>query len=358
MGRITLRPVIWRLRRVRVRRRNRPSVSGVNSAHNGWAKTETVKDYYMNISRVSIKPDTLDQRSRVKDYISLTKPEVLFLVLIATSLGCVMASESLNLLALFHALIGTALVAGGTAALNHYIERASDSVMRRTARRPLPSGRLTPHEVLLFGIGLSLAGTVYLALTLNLLTSLIGLAALLSYLLLYTPLKRRSRLCTLVGAFPGAAPVLMGWAAARGNLAPEAWVLYAILFLWQFPHFLAIGWMYREDYARAGMLMIPEGAEGAEGKDSGRVTFGLIRLTAQALVVASFLPTALGMAAGGYLCSAFLLGLGLLYVVNRAATERSGAAAKRLLHATVIYLPLLFVILVLYRTDPVDAWPI
>src|SRR5262245_26454894 len=352
MGRITLRPVIWRLRRVRVRRRNRPSVSGVNSAHNGWAKTETVKDYYMNISRVSIKPDTLDQRSRVKDYISLTKPEVLFLVLIATSLGCVMASESLNLLALFHALIGTALVAGGTAALNHYIERASDSLMRRTARRPLPSGRLTPQEVLLFGIGLSLAGTVYLALTLNLLTSLIGLAALLSYLLLYTPLKRRSRLCTLVGAFPGAAPVLIGWAAVRGSLAPEAWVLYAILFLWQFPHFLAIGWMYREDYARAGMLMLPE------DDGSGRVTFGLIRLTAQALVVASFLPTVMGMAEGVYLCSAFLLGLGLLLVVNRGAAERSGVAAKRLLYATVIYLPLLFLFLVLYRTDPVAGWPI
>jgi heme o synthase len=294
----------------------------------------------------------VNRRSRLKVFISLTKPEVLFLVLIATSLGCVMASESLNLLALFHALIGTALVAGGTAALNHYIEREPDAQMRRTARRPLPSGRLKPQEALLFGTGLSLAGTAYLALTLNLLTSLIGLAALLSYLLLYTPLKRRSRLCTLIGAFPGAAPVLMGWTAVRGDLAPEAWVLYAILFLWQFPHFLAIGWMYREDYARAGMLMIPE----VDG--SGRVTFGLIRLTAQALVLASFLPTVMGMAERVYLCSAFLLGLGLLFVVNRAAAERSGAAAKHLLHATVIYLPLLFLILAVYRTDPVDGWPI
>src|SRR5262245_31569459 len=340
MGRITLRPVIWRLRRVRVRRRNRPSVSGVNSAHNGWAKTETVKDYYMNISRVSIKPDTLDQRSRVKDYISLTKPEVLFLVVIAAGLGCVMASESLNLLVLFHTLIGTALVAGGTAALNHYLERAHDTKMRRTAQRPLPSGRLKPLEALLFGMVLSLVGTTYLAFGLNLLTSLIGLAALLSYLLLYTPLKRRSRLCTLVGAFPGAAPVLMGWSAVRGDLAPEAWVLYAILFLWQFPHFLAIGWMYREDYARAGMLMIPE----RDG--SGRVTFGIIRLRTQALVVMSFIPTLMGMAGKVYLCSAFLLGLGLIFVVNRAAAERTGAAAKRLLHATVIYLPLLFLFLV------------
>jgi heme o synthase len=297
---------------------------------------------------------TVHQHSRAKDYISLTKPEVLFLVLIATSLGYVMASQSLNLLGLFHALIGTALVAGGTAALNHYVERASDSLMRRTARRPLPSGRLKPREVLWFGIGLSLTGTAHLALTVNLLTSLVGLAALFSYLLVYTPLKRRSRLCTLVGAFPGAAPVLMGWTAAGGNLAPEAWVLYAILFLWQFPHFLAIGWMYREDYARAGMRMIPEGPE---GEDSGRMTFGLIRITAQVLVVASFLPTVMGMAERVYLCSAFLLGLGLLYVVNRAAVERSGVAAKHLLHATVIYLPLLYLFLVVYRTDPVDGWP-
>lgn len=309
----------------------------------------------MNLSSESIKPYPVIQQSRVKDFISLTKPEVLFLVLITTGLGCVMASDSLNLLVMFHALIGTALVASGTAALNHYLEREHDARMHRTARRPLPSGRLKPEEVLRFGMGLSLAGTAYLALTLNLLTSLIGLAALLSYLLLYTPLKRRSRLCTFVGAFPGAAPVLMGWAAVRGELSPEAWVLYAILFLWQFPHFLAIGWMYREDYARAGMLMIPEGPE---GEGSGRVTFGLIRLTAQALVLVSFIPTMMGMAAGVYLCSAFLLGLGLLYVVNRAAAERSGAAAKYLLHATVIYLPLLFLFLVLYRTDPVAGWPI
>ena len=299
---------------------------------------------------VVLTATAVNRPSRVKDFISLTKPEVLFLVLVATGVGCVMASKSLNLLTLMHALIGTALVAGGTAALNHYIERASDSLMRRTARRPLPSGRLNPNEVLMFGIGLSLKGIVYLAFTLNLLTGLIGLAALLSYLLLYTPLKRRSRLCTLVGAFPGAAPVLMGWAAVRGDLGPEAWVLFAILFLWQFPHFLAIGWMYREDYTRAGMLMIPDVKE---GDDTGRMTFSLIRRTAQALVVVSFLPVLMGMTSGVYLCSAFLLGLGLLYVVNGATSDRSAVAAKHLLHATVIYLPLLFLFLVFCRTDVV-----
>src|SRR2546421_220680 len=212
-----------------------------------------------------------------------------------------MAAASLDVFALAHALLGTALVAGGTAAPNQYSERAHDARMRRTARRPLPAGRLQPQEVLRFGLGLSLAGTVYLAVTLNLLTSLVGLAALLSYLLLYTPLKRRSCLCTLVGACPGAAPVLMGWAAVRGDLAPAAWVLYAILFLWQFPHFLAIGWLYREDYARAGMRMIPA------GDGSGRATFGLIQLTAQALVAVRFLPALMGVAAMASLAAALLL---------------------------------------------------
>jgi protoheme IX farnesyltransferase len=176
---------------------------------------------------------------------------------------------------------------------------------------------LQPQEVLRFGLGLSLASTVYLALTLNLLTSLLGLAAL-SVTSCSTPLKRRSCLCTLVGACPGAAPVLMGWAAVRGDLALEAWVLYAILFLWQLPHFLAIGWLYREDYARAGMLMLPA------GDGSGRATFGLIQLTAQAVVAVSFLPTLMGMAGMGYLGAALLLGVGLLYVVSQAASERSG----------------------------------
>jgi len=291
-------------------------------------------------------------RSRAQDFLSLTKPRVLLLVLIATGLGGVMAAESLDVGVLVHALLGTALVVGGTAALNQYIERAHDARMRRTAHRPLPAGRLQPQEGLRFGLGLSLAGTAYLALTLNLLTSLVGLAALLSYLLLYTPLKRRSRLCTLVGACPGAAPVLIGWLAVRGDFAPAAWVLYAILFLWQFPHFLAIGWLYREDYARAGMLMIPA------GHGSGRATFGLIQLTAQALVAVSFIPTLMGMAGMVYLCAAFLLGVGLLCVVSRAASERSGVAAKHLLRATVIYLPLLYLFLVLFRTDPVAAWPL
>jgi len=191
--------------------------------------------------------------ARLMDFVSLTKPEVLFLVLIATAAGCLMASDTLDPSTLFDAVLGTALVAAGTAALNHYAERAYDGKMRRTANRPLPSGRLTPQAALRFGIVLSVTGTIYLAVTCNLLTGAIGLAALLSYLLLYTPLKRRSDLCTLVGAFPGAAPILMGWTAVRDEITLGGWILYAILFFWQFPHFLAIGWMFRDDYARASV---------------------------------------------------------------------------------------------------------
>jgi protoheme IX farnesyltransferase len=288
-------------------------------------------------------PQTLPP-ARLMDFVSLTKPEVLLLVLITTGAGCLMASASLNPLILFNALMGTALVAGGTAALNHYAERAYDGKMRRTANRPLPAGRLTPRAALGFGIALSVTGTIYLAVTCNLLTSVVGLAALLAYLLLYTPLKRRSDLCTLVGAFPGAAPILMGWAAVRDDLTLGAWILYAILFFWQFPHFLAIGWMYRDDYKRAQMLMTPQ-----NDRDGGSA-FRQVWIMSVALVVLSFFPAVLGMAGSVYVLAALILGLGLLIAVHRAASLRTKASAKELLHATVIYLPLLFLMMVLDKT--------
>lgn len=282
--------------------------------------------------------------ARLMDFVSLTKPEVLLLVLIATGAGCLMASASLDLLILFNAMLGTALVAGGTAALNHYAERTHDGKMRRTANRPLPAGRLTPRAALGFGISLSVMGTIYLAVTCNLLTGVVGLAALLAYLLLYTPLKRRTDLCTLVGAFPGAAPILMGWTAVRDDLTLGAWVLYAILFFWQFPHFIAIGWMYRDDYARAGMLMTP-----LNDRDGSRA-FRQVWIMSVALVVLSFFPALLGMAGSVYVLTALILGLGLLIAVHRAASLRTKASAKELLHATVIYLPLLFLMMVLDKT--------
>ena len=288
--------------------------------------------------------------ARLMDFVSLTKPEVLLLVLIATGAGCLMASTSLDPLVLFNAIMGTALVAGGTAALNHYAERNHDSKMRRTANRPLPGGRLTPQAALGFGIVLSVTGTIYLAATCNLLTSAIGLAALLAYLLLYTPLKRRTDLCTLVGAFPGAAPILMGWTAVRDDLTLGGWILYAILFFWQFPHFLAIGWMYRDDYARARMLMTPQ------NDPHGSSAFRQVRIMSVALIVLSFFPVIIGMAGTVYLLASLLLGLGLLIAVHRAASLRTNASAKELLHATVIYLPLLFLMMVLDRTTSFYDW--
>src|SRR6185503_9108310 len=240
--------------------------------------------------------------ARLMDFVSLTKPEVLLLVLITTATGGSMASEWFDPWLLLNATIGTGLVAAGTAALNHLLERAHDSKMRRTANRPLPAGRLTPRAVLCFGIVLSVSGTVYLAVNCNVLTGAIGLAALLSYLLLYTPLKRRSDLCTLVGAFPGAATILMGWTAVRGDITLGGWILYAILFFWQFPHFIAIGWIYRDDYARARMLMTPQGDR------DGVIAFRQVWIMSAAFIAMSLFPAALGMTGSVYILAALVLG--------------------------------------------------
>ena len=282
--------------------------------------------------------------SRLSDFVALTKPEITFLVLLATAVGSIMASASVDLLSLFHAPLGTALLASGAAALNQYLERLHDARMRRTANRPLPAGRMTPQEALYFGMGLSVAGTLYLALSENYLTAMIGLIALLSYLFVYTPLKRRTHLCTLIGAFPGAAPVLMGWSSVQGNLAPQAWLLYATLFLWQFPHFLAIAWLYREDYSQAGMLML------ADNDTKSGSTFRQMWIASLALIIASLAPSLIGMTGKLYLYFALLFGVGLLFFVQRAASIRSKRAARQLVHATVIYLPLLYVVMILDRT--------
>src|SRR6266536_1862888 len=197
----------------------------------------------------------------LSDYWALTKPEVNFLIVITTFAGFYLGHaghwRDFPFLLSINAVLGTLLVASGTGTLNQYIERRFDAQMRRTARRPLAAGRLAPSAVFWFGIALSVVGSVYLAVAVNLLSSVLAIATLLSYLFFYTPLKRKTPLCTLVGAFPGAMPPLIGWAAASGNLTFEAWTLYALLFLWQFPHFMAIAWMYREDYDRAGYLVLP-----------------------------------------------------------------------------------------------------
>lgn len=201
---------------------------------------------------------TLTLKSKLRDYYILTKPEVNLLILMTTSAGYYLGSHGpLRIFGLINTLLGTLLVASGTATLNQWMERVYDGQMRRTATRPLPSGRLSSREAFLFGILLSVAGGVYLAATVNLLASLLAVSTLLSYLLVYTPLKRKTALCTLLGAIPGAMPTLIGWAGGAGTIDGQAWFLFGILFLWQFPHFLAIALMYRQDYARAGYHMLP-----------------------------------------------------------------------------------------------------
>lgn len=287
-------------------------------------------------SRVSRTPN------RLADYLVLTKPEVTLLVLVSTLVGFYLASEPrLNLLLLLHTLLGTALVAGGTATLNQFLERDADAKMHRTAKRPLPTRRLEPVQALWFGVGLALAGVLYLALAVNGLSSLLAALTLTSYLFLYTPLKHRTSLCTVVGAFPGAMPPLIGWAAAQGQLSAEAWVIYAMLFLWQFPHFLAIAWMYREDYARAGILMLP--VTDAGGPATGRhiVFYSLV------LLPVSLLPTLLGMAGMVYFFGALALGLWFLGSGISLAVTRSNVYARRLLQVSIVYLPLVFALLML-----------
>ena len=278
--------------------------------------------------------------SAVGDYWTLTKPEVNFLVVVSTLVGFYLGSRGrLDWLLLVHTLLGTLLVASGTATLNQFMEREADSRMRRTAMRPLPAGRLSPSKAFWFGMMLSAAGGIYLWRLVNGLASALAVFTLATYLLVYTPLKRKTPLCTLVGAFPGAVPPLIGWAAARGGLNGEAWVLYGILFLWQFPHFLAIAWMYREDYARAGLLMLPPDDR------EGRSTTLRILVYSSALLPVSLAPVMMGQVGLIYFFGAIILGLGLLGCGGRLAVTRSKALARRVVLASVVYLPLVFALM-------------
>jgi protoheme IX farnesyltransferase len=279
------------------------------------------------------------------DYWTLTKPEVNFLVLVSTLVGFCLASPGVvHGWLLFHTLMGTLLVASGTGTLNQYIERRTDAFMRRTANRPLPAGRLAHQEALWFGILLSVAGGAELWIAANPLTSALALATLATYLILYTPLKRRTPLCTLVGAFPGAVPPLIGWAAVRNGLSGQVWVLYAILFLWQFPHLLAIAWMYREDYARAGLQMLPR------HDHDGSATVRQIIACTLALLPVSLIPAFTGHAGRVYLVGAVILGVGFLYYGARLAAQRTNVLAKQLLMASIVYLPLVLTLLMFDRT--------
>jgi protoheme IX farnesyltransferase len=274
--------------------------------------------------------------SRANAYVALTKPDVSFLVLMTTAAGYYMGVRGpVDWLHLVQTVFATMLIAAGTAALNHYIERDSDRYMRRTAGRPLPSGVLQPREALWFGVVLSLAGALDLYFTAGPLAAGLGVATCLSYLLAYTPLKKRTVWATFVGAFPGAIPPMIGWVAATGSLDRGAWLLFGILFFWQFPHFHAIAWMYREDYARAGILMLPV------VDPQGTRTFRQIILTAAALVGVSLLPAILGLAGVVYFFGALVVSVALLQVCLWAASAKTNVRAKWLMHATVMHIPVL-----------------
>jgi heme o synthase len=284
--------------------------------------------------------DRLPGMIHLRDYWALTKPEVNFLILITTGvgfyLGCANRARPMSVLSLANALLGTLLVASGAGALNQYLERTLDAQMCRTARRPLAAGRLKPPAVLAFGTLLAVTGSIYLALACNLLASALATLTLLAYLFVYTPLKRKTAICVFVGAFPGAMPPLIGWAAATGRLNLAAGALYAMLFLWQFPHFMAIAWMYREDYERAGYRVLPKG--------NARVPVVILEtlLPLAALIAISFMQSPAQHAANFHGAAAALLGAGFAYFGWAFAFERSRFAARRLLTASIVYLPLLY----------------
>jgi protoheme IX farnesyltransferase len=279
--------------------------------------------------------------------VALTKPRIVVMVLVTVATGFILGARGgshPSTLAL--TMLGTALVAGGASALNQLLERTRDGLMRRTARRPLPSGRLTPAEAAVFGAAISAVGLAVLAWSANPTAAAVALATLILYVFVYTPLKPLTTLNTAVGAVPGALPPVIGWAAATGRLGAEAWALFLIVFLWQFPHFLAIAWIYRDDYARAGYRMLP--AVDPRGRITGRQS----AFYALALVPGGLMPTAVGLA--GQLYFAGALGLGLFYLAYsvRFWADVSDLTARRLLRASFLYLP---AVLLLMLLNPLPA---
>ena len=287
---------------------------------------------------------SLSFAAKLSAYAELTKPRITFLVVLTAAAGfCMGSAAGIDYVRLLNMGIGIALLSSGISALNQYLERDLDGLMRRTQERPLPSGKLLPIEAAIFGISLSVIAIAYLAVLINPLSALLGCATLVSYLFVYTPLKPKTTLSTVLGAFPGAMPPFIGWVAARGEITIDAWILFAILFLWQFPHFLAIARMYRDDYARAGIKMLPV------VEPDGRVTGQQIISYTLLLVPVSLLPVVTGLAGSAYLVGATILGLGFLYFSARAALVRTSWQARRLLLASVLYLPILFGLMVLNR---------
>jgi len=288
--------------------------------------------------------------SLLRDYAELTKTRITMLIVLTAWCGYFFGAHRMGVsswsLGLIHALFGIALVSSGTAALNELLESEVDARMRRTALRPLPSGRMTRAHAAAVGLTLTLGGSVYLAIYTNLLTGTLVFLTSLVYLAAYTPLKKISPVCTFVGAFPGAMPVVLGWTAARGRIEPETLILFAIMFVWQFPHFLSIAWLYREDYAQGDIRMLPV------VDSDGKSTVWRILAYSAALIPVTLLPVAFGMAGRIYLVGAILMGfalfrvsMGMAYPQLPATAPASKPSARRLLRATIIYLPALFALM-------------
>ncbi len=278
--------------------------------------------------------------ARMLDYLELTKPRIAVFALVTVAVGYTLgASGNWQLAGLSHAMVGIALVAAGCSALNQFIERSSDARMRRTSNRPLPCGRLLPAEGLFFGLATGILGTMYLVIWVNTLTAVLAVVTFVFYAAVYTPLKRVTSFCTVIGAIPGALPPVLGWTAGGGQLDAAAFTLFAILFLWQFPHFLAIAWLYRNEYHQAGLQMLPS------SRPSARV-IGLISMVyALALIPVSLLPMQLTLAGNNYLFGALILGAGYLACSVRFAVAESVRTARELLWSSLIYLPTLLLVL-------------
>ena len=298
----------------------------------------------MGKARVSmrVKAAVAAAYRRASDFLALTKPRLVLLVLVTTLAGFYLGAEGApDWVLLLHTFVGTALAAGGAVALNQYIERDIDAGMARTRLRPLPDGRIDPVEALLFGLGIAIGGTVYLLVFVNPLSSLVTAVIIGCYLFAYTPLKQVTSLCTVVGAVPGALPPVVGWAAAQGSIEIGAIVLFAILFFWQIPHSLAIGYLCRSDYARVGVRLLP--ALSPDGRSTGQQ----IVSNSLALLAVGLLPTLVGLAGSVYFFIALLLGGGVVAYAVRFALSRSAATARGLLRVSYIYVPLQLAVMAL-----------
>lgn len=280
-------------------------------------------------------------REKLAAYLELTKPRIAFLLVLTSAAGFYLgANKGFDAVLFLNSIVGITLLAFGVATLNQVWEKDTDALMERTAKRPLPTNTLSLTEALTFGVSLCLVAEIYLAFLVNFLTAVLGVLVIVGYVLLYTPLKTRTSASTAVGAFPGALPPLMGWTAATGEITLGAWVLFAMLFLWQFPHFLAIAWMYREQYAKAGILMLPV------VEPEGKITAQQIVIFTIILLPISLAPFFIGFAGLIYLIGASVLGIWFLWASIQAARAKSVEKARKLLLVSVIYLPLIFLLMV------------